>query len=93
MNVMYDWRFNTPSDALNVHMIDRIDGEKYFDATLTLTRRELSPRALKRVLLGYPALTTKVLAGIHWQAVRLWLKRTPFYEHPGHKAGRKRNGD
>ncbi len=93
MNVMYDWRFNTPSDALNIHMTDRIDGEKYFDATLTLTRKELSPRALTRVLLGYPALTAKVLVGIHWQALRLWLKRTPFYEHPGRKAGRENNGD
>lgn len=93
MNVMYDWRFNTPADALNVHMTDRIDGEKVFDATLTLKREELSPRALTRVLLGYPALTTKVLAGIHWQALRLWLKRTPFYEHPGHQQGRENNGD
>jgi len=86
MNVMYDWRFNTPSEALNIHMIDRIDGAKYFDATLTLKREELSPRALTRVLIGYPALTTKVLVGIHWQALRLWLKRTPFYEHPGRAA-------
>ncbi len=86
MNVMYDWRFNTPAEALNVHMTDRIEGEKYFDATLTLKREEIAPRALVRVLMGYPALTTKVLVGIHWQALRLWLKRTPFYEHPGRAA-------
>jgi len=89
MNVMYDWRFNTPSDNLNVHMMDRIDGDKHFDATLTLTREELSPRALNRVLWNYPAMTAKVLVGIHWQALRLWLKRTPFYEHPAYKTGRK----
>ncbi len=82
MNVDYDWRFSLPGDALNIHMADRIEGRKHFDATLTLRRVDLSPRALTRVLLGYPALTTKVLAGIHWQAFRLWLKRTPFYEHP-----------
>jgi len=88
MNVMYDWRFMTPSDGLNVHMADVIDGQKYFDATLSLSRLELSQRTLNRVLLGYPAMTAKVLAAIHWQAFRLWIKRVPFHEHPGETARR-----
>ncbi len=82
MNVEYDWSFLLPGKALSIHMVDRIDACKHFDATLTLRRVDLSPHALSRVLLGYPALTAKVLVGIHWQAFRLWLKRTPFYEHP-----------
>lgn len=84
MNVMYDWRFTTPSATLNVHMADLIEGQKYFDATLTLNRIEITPRALNRILIGYPAITAKVLVAIHWQALRLWLKRTPFYEHPAY---------
>ena len=27
-------------------------------------------------------LTLKVIAGIHWEALRLWIKRVPFHEHP-----------
>jgi DUF1365 family protein len=27
-------------------------------------------------------MTLRVIAAIHWQAFRLWLKRTPFYGHP-----------
>ena len=27
------------------------------------------------------ALTAQVIGGIHWQALRLWLKRTPVHDH------------
>ena len=27
-------------------------------------------------------MTLKVIAAIHWQALRLWWKKTPFYAHP-----------
>jgi len=27
-------------------------------------------------------MTVKVVAAIHWQALRLLLKRVPFYDHP-----------
>ena len=28
-------------------------------------------------------MTTRVTAAIHWQALRLWLKRAPFRRYPG----------
>jgi len=37
---------------------------------------------LARVLWRFPAMTVKVVAAIHWQALRLWLRRTPLYDHP-----------
>mgnify|MGYP001810121235 FL=1 len=78
----YDWRFNAPGERLQVHMnIERADGRD-FDATLTLQRRPLSPAALAGCLLRHPWMTAKVLFAIHWQALRLWLKRNPVYDHP-----------
>ncbi len=78
----YTWHFTTPRRTLSVHMDNWQDGHHLFDATLMLQRREISAAALARVLVQYPLITTKVMAAIHWQALKLWLKRCPFYPHP-----------
>ena len=82
LNLQYDWRFSEPGDKLAVHM-ENYDAEtKVFDATLSLKRRAITTGGLTRVLLQYPVMTARVVTAIHWQAVRLWLKRTPFHVHP-----------
>lgn len=86
MDVDYDWRFGAPgSDAgskLSVHMENAREGRKIFDATLVLQRAEITAGSLARALALYPAMTLKVIAAIHWQALRLWLKGAPVYDHP-----------
>lgn len=82
MNIHYDWRLQEPGETLNIHM-NNFEGEKkIFDATLTLRRLDLSGKHLARVLVHYPFMTAKVVGAIHWQALRLWVKRAPFHPHP-----------
>jgi DUF1365 family protein len=77
----YRWRFTPPGERLGVAMQVRRDGARVFDATLVLERRVLDRRALRRVLLRYPLMSAQVIGAIYWQALRLWLKRTPVYDH------------
>jgi DUF1365 family protein len=86
MDVDYDWRFNTPSDALNVHMGNSRHGKKVFDATLLLRHEEITASSLARVLFSYPFMTLKVVLAIHWEALKLWLKGAPVHDHPAKKA-------
>lgn len=83
MRRVYDWRFTAPHEDLYVHMDVLDGGAREFDATLALRRRPLDGASLARVLWRYPALTAQVVGAIHWQALRLWLKRTPVHDHPG----------
>jgi DUF1365 family protein len=85
MDIHYDWRFRVPGDSLRVHMIDYENGEKLFDASLALRRREITPGALTWMLIRYPVMTGKVITMIYWQALRLIFKKTPFYTHPKKK--------
>ena len=82
LHLDYAWRFTAPGAALRVHMDVLRAGAREFDATLVLERRELGGAALARVLWRYPAQTLRVVAAIHWQALRLWLRRNPVYDHP-----------
>ena len=45
----------------------------YFDGQ----RRPLTDASLLKLLLAYPFMTAKVVAGIHWEALLLWLKGVP----------------
>ena len=42
----------------------------------------ITPASLRRAVWGHPALTLVVLARIHWQAARLWWRRTGFRGKP-----------
>jgi len=78
----YRWRLTPPVEDLHVHMDVLQSGTREFDATMTLQRRPLNAASLARVLWRYPAMTAQVVAAIHWQALRLWLKRNPVHDHP-----------
>jgi DUF1365 family protein len=85
----YHWCFTPPDDALRVHMqvldphADAATGAGCaFDATLVLHRRPCDGRHLARALLRFPLMTLQVVVGIHWQALRLWMRGNPVHDHP-----------
>ncbi len=82
----YDWTFTPPGDRLISQSMSYEDGRQIFDSTLKLNRREWSRAELHRAILRFPWMTAKVITAIHWQALRLLMKRVPVVRHPG--AGR-----
>ena len=82
MNMRYEWRFSAPEHSLNIHMINWQEQVNHFDATLTLERYPINSATLSWALLSVPFISLKIIALIHWQALRLLLKRVPVYTHP-----------
>lgn len=82
MDFVYRWQISEPGGELFLHAANEREGSKFFDATLSLARREITARSLASALIRYPFMTGKVIAAIYFEALRLWCKRTPFFPHP-----------
>ncbi|MDT8408194.1 MAG: DUF1365 domain-containing protein [Wenzhouxiangellaceae bacterium] len=91
MKVAYDWRFGYRGDEIRVHMKVMDEGTECFAAGMNLARQPLTTRAMALLPLKFPAIAVKVMAGIYYQALRLWLKRTPVFEHPDSASKKDRN--
>ncbi len=76
------WRFSTVEHNLSVFIQNHIKGKKVFDASLYLTAKKINSKNLNLALLKFPMMTIKVVWGIYWNALKLWVKGTPFYSHP-----------
>jgi DUF1365 family protein len=83
MDQVYDWRLTEPSERLSVHIESRRPGgEPTFDATLSLSRREITPSTLRRALVRYPFLTARMTARIYAHTLRLKLGGASYFPHP-----------
>lgn len=84
----YRFRFlRTGANATHpLHTVARIDHD---DATGPLLQTSVSgalqpldAAAVRRAFFGMPLMTFGVIGRIHWQALKLWLKRVPLFRKP-----------
>jgi DUF1365 family protein len=55
-------------------------------ASFSGRRIPLTAWNLRRVRWRHPLLTLKVIGGIHWEAIKLWIKGAPYRRRDGHPA-------
>lgn len=82
MEMDYEFRGHAPGERLDL-TIDGLDAEGVLiTAALSGERRPLADAALASAVAAIPFLTFKVMAAIHWEALKLWLKRVPLTRQP-----------
>jgi uncharacterized protein len=77
----YIFRFDITPDAIGI-WIDYSRGNGGLIATLTGPRRPMTNAGIVRAILRRPFGSRRVIALIHWQALKLWWKGATFRSRP-----------
>lgn len=83
MDIGYDWQFQVTAKQLQVSMQLYREKHLQFVADMFMQAEPLSAANMNHLPWQFPLQTLRVLMRIYWQALRLWLKRIPFFGHPG----------
>ncbi|MBS1500712.1 MAG: DUF1365 domain-containing protein [Bacteroidetes bacterium] len=86
MDTNFDFDLQVPGEKLQIR-IDDFDkeGQRFFISTLSGSRKKLTDARLLAYFFSFPLITLKVITLIHWQALKLWLKKLPYHKKDSHK--------
>jgi DUF1365 family protein len=81
MDTNFDFDLELPGEKLKVRIDDYDkDGNRFFISTLNGEKRALTDAQLLQYFFSFPLITLKIIVSIHWQALKLWLKKIPFHK-------------
>lgn len=88
----YQWKLKPLKQRLSIHLECHRD-IKEFDATLKMSKHPFNSKVLLKQLIATPIMAVKVTIGIYWHALKLWIKKAPFYSHPKYQPGTSKGSE
>lgn len=82
LRMTYRFRLTEPAEGISVAIRCLEAGSPTMAAVQVGTAQPFTDTYLLRNLLRMPLMTFKIMFMIHWQALKLFLHRTPFYSKP-----------
>lgn len=80
----YRFRFHAPLAHVWIYINEFSGGAPLLQASLSGKRARLTDASIVGECLRLPFMPLKVMAAIHWQALRLWLRGARFHRMPAH---------
>ena len=81
MDCTYNFFIQPPSDQVRVVIREEDKDGLLLAAAFSGSYSPLSDLTLLRAAIRYPLMTIKIIAGIHFEAIRLLLKGIPNFSH------------
>lgn len=82
MDMAYGFRVRPPAAQVEVSIHGKENDKTIITASLSGTRQALTDGTLIKAFASHPLLTLKVIAAIHWQALRMILKGFRLHARP-----------
>ena len=82
MDLTYDFRIAPPEEGVTIAIRAYNDAGTMMSAVHAARRIPLSDGSLMRTLLSHPLMAVKVIGGIHWEALKIWLKGVRLVDRP-----------
>lgn len=82
MAMRYHFRISPPGDTVKLRILETDATGPVLAATFFGRHRALSTASLLRSFVALPLMTLKVMAAIHWEALRLWIKGARLVPRP-----------
>ena len=87
----YHFRVSPPDNSIKLRILETDRDGPLLAATFHGRRRALTTAALLRSFFCLPLVTFKIVAAIHWEALRLWLKGARLVPRPNTAAAKTLN--
>ena len=78
----YRFHFREPGERVRVFIDEHADGRPLLKASVGGVRLPLTDAKLLYMFLRLPFMTLQIMALIHWQAIKIWLKGGKFHRMP-----------
>jgi len=82
MGMRYKFKLSPPSERFGIVIQEDDADGTLLVASQTMTRKPLTARGLLSTMATCPLLTLKVMGGIHWEALFIWMKGSGFHRRP-----------
>jgi uncharacterized protein len=90
MDCQYRFSISQPEQELTIRILAADRNGPVLFAGYRALRQDLGNRSVAAALLRIPFMTLKVVAGIHWEALKLWCKGCPVHPRPRYGAQRRK---